>query len=377
MDQPPEVLTAMREWQAVTDDLVAHRPRVRSGATRRAERMRRLDESAIAGAHGHRLRRADLRAAGCGRRLGAHRPIDADEANAGNVARLDGAPVEAIVAEMVQVRGRVLELLSTARDRTPGATSTTLGGGRPLRGGSGRAERARSRARGGAARLGATAWPFGVTRSCCGIRSRPRLRLHGDRATMPVTTTQWKDAPWTSSTSTCPWPSRCACNRAPARSTSSPSRARTWSSRATSSRPANPDGGGDAGGPVRARRLEVARGALPGGHRHRHRHAVRLGEHAGRVRLRLRDDDERRHRRRARGRSGPSHRRRQRPPRILQRPLPDELDEREHHRRLGRRRIRRHDVGIDHDRARRRALQGAQRQRQRSRPPATAKARSR
>ena len=131
MDGPPEVLAAMRAWQAVTDDLAN---------IARAFDPSRLDAPSACGGWTNRQLLAHL-ATGYGVRIAALQavvdgtnapPIDADEANAGNVARLEDAPTEAIIADMVQVRGRVLVLLSRLKPEHSGVT-TTLGEGKPLR----------------------------------------------------------------------------------------------------------------------------------------------------------------------------------------------------------------------------------------------------
>lgn len=64
---------------------------------------------------------------------GAEAPkIDADAANAANVERLAGASAGEIASEMMQMRGRVLTLLSRLRAEHLDV-ATRLGDGRPLR----------------------------------------------------------------------------------------------------------------------------------------------------------------------------------------------------------------------------------------------------
>jgi hypothetical protein len=129
-DRPVEVQAAMREWQAVTDDLVA---------IARAFDAARLDAASACGDWTNRQLLAHM-ATGYGVRIAALDAvvdgttplrIDADDANAGNVARLTGASVEEIVAEMIQVRERVLVLLGRLRAEHM-AVATTLADGRPL-----------------------------------------------------------------------------------------------------------------------------------------------------------------------------------------------------------------------------------------------------
>ena len=104
----------MREWQAVTDDLVA---------AVRAIDAAQLDQPSACGdwtnrqllihmATGYGVRISELQAVI--NRVGAT-AIDPDAANAANVARLADASADRIVAEMVQVRGRVLTLLALLR----------------------------------------------------------------------------------------------------------------------------------------------------------------------------------------------------------------------------------------------------------------------
>ena len=130
MDQPPEVLAAMREWQAVTDDLVR---------IARAFDPAKLESPSLCGEWTNRQLLVHM-ATGYGVRIaaleavveGATAPqIDADAANAGNVVRLSGATTDAIAAEMVQVRGRVLELLSRLKAEHL-SRPTVLGDGKPL-----------------------------------------------------------------------------------------------------------------------------------------------------------------------------------------------------------------------------------------------------
>ena len=131
MNPPPEVQTAMREWQAVTDDLVT---------IARAFARLRLDAPSACGGWTNRQLLVHL-ATGYGVRIAALRAavestpvptIDADAANARNVERLAGAAVEEIIGELVQVRGRVLVLLSRLASEHLDAT-TALGGGKALR----------------------------------------------------------------------------------------------------------------------------------------------------------------------------------------------------------------------------------------------------
>ena len=130
-DTPPEVQQAMREWQAVTDDLVAI-----AGAFA----LGQLDAPSACGdwtnrqllvhmATGYGVRIAELQAVIDGTAAPA---IDADTANQRNVDRLAGTPVDEIVLEMTQVRGRVLVLLSRLMAEHLDAR-TTLADGGPLR----------------------------------------------------------------------------------------------------------------------------------------------------------------------------------------------------------------------------------------------------
>jgi uncharacterized protein (TIGR03083 family) len=121
----------MREWQAVTDDLAA---------IVRAFDPARWDAPSACGGWTNRQLLAHI-ATGYGVRLAALRAvvdgsvapeIDADAANAGNVARLAGATIDDIIAELKHVRGRVLVLLSRLTAEHLDA-QTTLGGGKPLR----------------------------------------------------------------------------------------------------------------------------------------------------------------------------------------------------------------------------------------------------
>jgi uncharacterized protein (TIGR03083 family) len=128
---PQELQSAMREWQAVTDDLVA---------IARAFDPARWDESSACGgwtnrqllvhlATGYNVRMAVLQSVVDGT---SAPEIDADAANADNVERLAGAPVDEIVFELTRTRGRALVLLSRiTAERLDLATS--LGGGKPLR----------------------------------------------------------------------------------------------------------------------------------------------------------------------------------------------------------------------------------------------------
>src|SRR3990172_7996741 len=99
---PPEVQAAMRAWQAATDDLVA--------IVRACDPARWDAPSACGGwtnrqllthiATGYGVRIAALEAAIGGT---VSPEIDADEANAGNIARLAGATVHDILAEFKKV----------------------------------------------------------------------------------------------------------------------------------------------------------------------------------------------------------------------------------------------------------------------------------
>jgi hypothetical protein len=129
-DLPPDVQAAMREWQAVTDDLVA---------IARAFDPARLDAGSACGGWTNRELLVHL-ATGYGVRIAALQaaldgaqalPMNADDANASNVSRLRGAPVGDIVAEMIQARGRVLVLLARLRAEHMD-TITVLADGRPL-----------------------------------------------------------------------------------------------------------------------------------------------------------------------------------------------------------------------------------------------------
>lgn len=131
MNPPPEVQAAMREWQAVTDDLVA---------IVRACDPARLDAASACGDWTNRQLLVHL-ATGYGVRIAAIQSvvdgapaaeIDADAANARNIERLAAATVEQIVAEMMQVRGRVLVLVSRLTAKHLDAR-TAPGDGKPLR----------------------------------------------------------------------------------------------------------------------------------------------------------------------------------------------------------------------------------------------------
>ncbi len=127
---PPEVQSAMREWQAVTDDLVA---------IANAFEPARLDAVSGCGDWTNRQLLIHM-ATGYGVRIAALQAvidgttapeIDADAANAANVARLASAAAPQIAAELAQVRGRVLVLLSQLSAEHLGST-TVLGGGTTL-----------------------------------------------------------------------------------------------------------------------------------------------------------------------------------------------------------------------------------------------------
>ncbi len=129
-DQPLELQAAMREWQAVTDDFVA---------MARGFDASRLDAPSACGDWTNRQLLIHM-ATGYGVRIAALQavvdgdvatPIDADAANAANVARLTAASGAQIAAEMMQVRGRVLELLSRLRAEHL-SVSTVLADGAPL-----------------------------------------------------------------------------------------------------------------------------------------------------------------------------------------------------------------------------------------------------
>ena len=129
-DAPPAVRAAMREWQAVTDDLAAIAAAFDPG---------RLDAASACGDWTNRQLLAHL-ATGYGVRIaaldavvhgGAAAEIDADAANRVNVDRFAGAPIDEIVLEMTQVRGRVLVLLGELRAEHLEAR-TVLAEGRPL-----------------------------------------------------------------------------------------------------------------------------------------------------------------------------------------------------------------------------------------------------
>jgi len=129
-DQPPEVQSAMREWQAVTDDLVA---------IANAFEPELLDVPSACGDWTNRQLLVHM-ATGYGVRIAALQAvvdgttateIDTGAANASNIARLAVATGAQIAAEMAQVRGRVLVLLSRLSSEHLTAT-TTLAGGKPL-----------------------------------------------------------------------------------------------------------------------------------------------------------------------------------------------------------------------------------------------------
>jgi uncharacterized protein (TIGR03083 family) len=131
MNPPSEVQSAMREWQAVTDDLVT---------IARALDPARWDEPSACGGWTNRQLLVHL-ATGYGVRIAALQTvvdgtpapeIDADAANARNVERLAGAPVDEIVFELTRTRGRVLVFLSRVTADHLEVT-TLLGGGKPLR----------------------------------------------------------------------------------------------------------------------------------------------------------------------------------------------------------------------------------------------------
>ena len=131
-DTVSEVQAAMREWQAVTDDLVAIVRAFEPGS---------LDLPSACGDWTNRQLLAHM-ATGYGVRIAvlqavidgtAASEIDADAANAGHVARLGGASADELVSEMMQVRGRVLTLLSRLRAEQLGVEAR-LGDGKPLNG---------------------------------------------------------------------------------------------------------------------------------------------------------------------------------------------------------------------------------------------------
>ena len=129
-NQPPEVQTAMREWQAVTDDLVAiargFDPSLVDTLSACGDWTNR--DLLIHMATGYGVRIGELQAVV----EGTPAPeIAADAANAANVARFAGATGAQIAAEMAHVRGRVLVLLSRLSSEDLPAT-TTLAGGKPL-----------------------------------------------------------------------------------------------------------------------------------------------------------------------------------------------------------------------------------------------------
>jgi hypothetical protein len=121
----------MREWQAVTDDLAGMAdgcdPALLDAPSACGDWTNR--ELLIHLATGYGVRIAALQAVIDG---AAAQQIDADAANAGNVARLAGATGAQIAAEMAHVRGRVLVLLSRLSAEHLDAV-TPLAGGKPLR----------------------------------------------------------------------------------------------------------------------------------------------------------------------------------------------------------------------------------------------------
>ena len=129
-DRPPAIAVALREWQAVTDDLVA---------IARGFDPARLDGASGCGSWTNRQLLAHM-ATGYGVRIAALRAavegapgpeIDAGEANAANMARLGWAPLHEIAAAMMQVRGRVLVLLGQLGPEHL-AVRTALAGGSEL-----------------------------------------------------------------------------------------------------------------------------------------------------------------------------------------------------------------------------------------------------
>ena len=130
-NQPPEVQTAMREWQAVTDDLAAvardFDPALLDAPSACGNWTNR--ELLIHVATGYGVRIAALQAVVDGT---AAPQIEADAANATNVARLGGATGAQIAEEMAHVRGSVLVLVSRLSSEHLNAT-TALAGGKPLR----------------------------------------------------------------------------------------------------------------------------------------------------------------------------------------------------------------------------------------------------
>ena len=131
MNPPPEVQAAMREWQAVTDDLVT---------IARAFDPARWDEPSACGGWTNRQLLVHL-ATGYGVRIATLESVvegtpapesDADAAHARNVERLAGAPLDELVFELTRMRGRVLVLLSRLKAEHL-ALATPLGGGKPLR----------------------------------------------------------------------------------------------------------------------------------------------------------------------------------------------------------------------------------------------------
>ena len=131
MEPLPEVLAAMRDWRAVTDDLASitsnFDPEKLSAPSACGHWTNRQLLAHLATGYGVRI--AALQAAIAS---GRAPDIDVDAANAANVERLADAPSETMVAELLRVRGRVLDLLSKLRFEHLDA-STSLGGGRTLR----------------------------------------------------------------------------------------------------------------------------------------------------------------------------------------------------------------------------------------------------
>ena len=131
MTPPPEVQSATFAWQAATDDLVAIALACDPG---------RWDAPSACGDWTNQQLLVHI-ATGYGMRIAALEAvigstvspaIDADAANAGNIARLAGATIDDILTELKHVRGRVLALLSRL---TPGHLDarTALGGGKSVR----------------------------------------------------------------------------------------------------------------------------------------------------------------------------------------------------------------------------------------------------
>ena len=130
-DAPADVQQAMREWQAVTDDLVflvhTFDPRRLDAASACGDWTNR--QLLVHMATGYGVRIAELQAVVDGV---AAAEVDADAANQRNVDRLAGAPVDEIALEMSQTRGRVLVLLTRLTDAHLDVT-TKLAAGKPLR----------------------------------------------------------------------------------------------------------------------------------------------------------------------------------------------------------------------------------------------------